>query len=335
MTTKSKVALVLLPLITAAVVLLGSAHPAYSFLPAFASQGNPVRWSMSSFPVQYNINPSVGSNISTAGGSAPSVIVAAFNTWLAAPNASINITQGPPTNLTTPPSAPYSVNLICFVCTDADFTKDASTLAVTLFTFATGSGQSDGHGGTTQFAGQMENANIFFNPADSFTTDPAAANVSVTDLQTVATHEIGHFLGLDHSGVINAVMFPFSPSVRQSLAYDDVAGISPLYPGSTTVGTGTFQGHIVFQNGGAGVFGAHVFADSTTATQGYGSGVRKGPIGAMTDPSGAYSISGLPADTYTVTVEPLDGPVTNSDVSDYPKIFGKASVDTSFTTRQH
>jgi len=97
--------------------------------------------------------------------------------------------------------------------------------------------------------------------------------------------------------------------------------------GSINAGTGGTSG--------GNVFGAHVFADSTTATNGYGSTVRKGPIGAMTDPSGVYNLHGLPVDSYAVTAEPLDGPVTNDAISGYPAVFGRSAVQTSFSTRQH
>jgi hypothetical protein len=49
------------------------------------------------------------------------------------------------------------------------------------------------------------------------------------DLETVALHEIGHLLGLDHSTVAGAVMFPTYAGQRRNLAQDDVAGIRALY----------------------------------------------------------------------------------------------------------
>jgi hypothetical protein len=91
---------------------------------------------------------------------------------------------------------------------------------------------------------------------------------------------------------------------------------------------------VSFQNGG-GVFGAHVFADSVTGTNGYGSNIRSGPVGAMTLPDGTYTLTGLPVDSYTITVEPLDGPVTNSQIGAYAPTFGQTTVQTNFTTRQH
>ena len=128
-------------------------------------------------------------------------------------------------------------------------------------------------------------------------------------------------------------MFPAASSIEQ-LGWDDVAGISTVYPKSSPdVATGTISGTV--RLGGAGIFGAHVFAESTTGNQGFGNSIRKTPIGALTRPDGTYAIQGLPPDSYIVTAEPLDGPVSNSDVSGYPRIFGQTSVNTGFTTRWH
>ncbi len=49
------------------------------------------------------------------------------------------------------------------------------------------------------------------------------------DLETVALHEIGHLLGLDHSNVLGSVMFPNYGGARRALTPDDIAGIQTLY----------------------------------------------------------------------------------------------------------
>lgn len=305
------------PLVAAAIMML-LAQPAYSYLPGLASATALIHWS--SLPATWNLNPDISTAKVSGSRSVADVMQAAFNTWTGAPNTGVTATRGADSSVSSEGSSPNGTNLICFVCSDTDFTKDASTLAVTIFHFDQGSGV-------------MTKADILFNPVDAFTTDPASASDTVTDLQTVATHEVGHFFGLDHSAVVSAIMFPFSPAIRETLAYDDVAAIANTYPGAQRVAVGSIQGTVRLN--GSGVFGAHVFADSTSTVQGYGAGVRKGPIGALTAPVGSYTITGLPVDTYVVTAEPLDGPVTNADVSDYPKVFGQASVQTNFTTRQH
>ncbi|MEK6751545.1 MAG: matrixin family metalloprotease [Chloroflexota bacterium] len=49
------------------------------------------------------------------------------------------------------------------------------------------------------------------------------------DLLTVAAHEIGHNLGLDHSSDPNALMYPSYSGPHRSLGQDDVAGVQSLY----------------------------------------------------------------------------------------------------------
>ncbi len=306
------------------------AWPGFGYLPDYSTPGpQPDHWNFAGFAVTWNLNPATGSNIS-GNRAVADVMQAAFNTWLSAPNAAIAVARGPNSAVSSESSSPSNINLVCFVCSDADFNADASTLAVTITTAANAAGQPDGHGGMTSYIGQIIKADIVFNPATSFTT----GGTSGQDLQTVATHEVGHFLGLDHSAVVRAVMFPAASSLV-TLGYDDVAGISALYPKATAdVPTGSISGTVTFASGG-GVFGAHVFAESVTANEPFGGSIRRTPIGTLTTPGGAYTITGVPADSYILTAEPLDGPVMNSDVSGYPSAFGQPSVQTNFTTRMH
>jgi hypothetical protein len=318
-----------LSLLVALVALPKRASPT---TPLLTGTTNRDHWDFSAFQVQWNLNPSAGTNIS--GSRAPAdVIAASFATWMAAPNTAISISRGADSSLTS--HAFDGVNLICFVC-QADFTTpsgstDNNTLAITFTTTADAPGEDNKHGGTSTVAGQMLDADMLFNPSVAFSTDGTGAN----DLQTVATHETGHFLGLDHSAVVRAVMFPFSPEVERTLGYDDVAGISATYPGANVVPVGSISGMVSMPDGSP-VFGAHVVANSTTANDPFaGTGIRKTPVGTLTLPDGSYTITGLPADSYVVFAEPLDGPVSNDDVSGYGKAFGKGSVQTNFTTRWH
>ncbi|XP_022134170.1 metalloendoproteinase 2-MMP-like [Momordica charantia] len=50
------------------------------------------------------------------------------------------------------------------------------------------------------------------------------------DVETVALHEIGHLLGLQHSSIEGPIMFPsISEGVTKGLHGDDIAGIKALY----------------------------------------------------------------------------------------------------------
>jgi len=310
-------------------VLILAVSPAFSWLPQFTgSSSNINHWDLTSFPVMWNLNPAMGSNI-TGNGNVHDAIAASFATWQGAPNTSLQISEGPQSSVTAASQSTSNVNLICFVCTDGDFTKDTTTLAVTITTTADRVGESDGHGGTSRFAGQIIKADIIFNPNVTYTT----GGTDGENIQVVATHEIGHFLGLDHSGIVRAVMFPYASDLT-TLSYDDVAAISTVYPNSSQAfAPATISGRISLN--GNGIFGAHVFAESTSGNLPIGGNIRKSPIGTLTAIDGSYSIRGIPADSYNVTAEPLDDPVTKSDVDSYPAAFGQSSIQTNFTTRWH
>jgi hypothetical protein len=311
--------------------------PAHTYLSEYTSSiANRDRWDFTAFPVTYHINPAHGSNLV---GAAPvgSVIDAAFASWLTAPNTALAVTRGADSSSTA--VAADGTNLVCFTC-QADFSQDATTLAVTITTTADAPGNADLHGGSARFTAQLLDADIVFNPAVCFTTDPTPSTCAdgrnTNDLQTVATHEIGHFFGLDHSAIVRAVMFPFTPASQHLLSLDDVAGISTTYPKTTPdFPIGSIAGTVSFASGGP-VLGAHVYAESQTSSSNFPASIRKTPIGTLTLDTGAYTIDGVPPDQYVVVAEPLDQPVTNSNITTYAPLFGvNKTVNTGFTTTFH
>lgn len=74
----------------------------------------------------------------------------------------------------------------------------------------------------TWFGGQE--ADVAMNANFTWNTDGTDF-----DAETVLLHEEGHALGLDHSQVVDAVMFASYSVVRQDLHDDDIAGINSLY----------------------------------------------------------------------------------------------------------
>ncbi|KAL1565663.1 metalloendoproteinase 4-MMP-like [Salvia divinorum] len=90
----------------------------------------------------------------------------------------------------------------------------------------------DGMLGVLAHAFSPENGRFHLDAAERWAVDFEAERSKVAiDLESVATHEIGHVLGLAHSSVKEAVMYPsLSPRTRKvGLRKDDVDGIQALY----------------------------------------------------------------------------------------------------------
>jgi hypothetical protein len=73
----------------------------------------------------------------------------------------------------------------------------------------------------TAYAGDFE-----INTDQSFNNGGSCGSY---DLFTVAVHEIGHSLGLFHSGVISADMYAIYTSAKTGLTADDIQGIQSIY----------------------------------------------------------------------------------------------------------
>jgi hypothetical protein len=79
-------------------------------------------------------------------------------------------------------------------------------------------------------SGKIYDADIKYNPNYSWAVNGAGNKI---DIQSVATHEIGHELGLDHSQYQDATMFWSTgqgDTSQRSLHSDDIAGVCYIYP---------------------------------------------------------------------------------------------------------
>ena len=77
------------------------------------------------------------------------------------------------------------------------------------------------------FPNPYDNSQVFLHfDDDERWVDSETRNV---DLLTVAAHEIGHTLGLAHSGDLDALMFASYSGPRRFLSEDDIAGVQSLY----------------------------------------------------------------------------------------------------------
>lgn len=142
--------------------------------------------------------------------------------------------------------------------------------------------------------GLINNAKIILNEQNyNFTISPTVPIGSNSIyLKDVVTHELGHFVGLTHSEVLNSSMFYSSFPGQSSLASDDKAGIRNKYD----TGFGKIFGYVKGGNH-IGVLGTHVQAISRRTGE---------AIGGISDESGYFEIGGLDLnDTYYLYTSPL------------------------------
>ncbi|KAI3944496.1 hypothetical protein MKW92_044980 [Papaver armeniacum] len=80
--------------------------------------------------------------------------------------------------------------------------------------------------------GPGRGAHLHFNAAKTWAVDfNSETSQHAYDLESIAVHEIGHLLGLDHSSIRNAVMWPSElPRTKKvDLSLDDVYGAQAIY----------------------------------------------------------------------------------------------------------
>jgi hypothetical protein len=245
------------------------------------------------------------------------------------------------------------LNTICFNQSSAGFTT--GVLAFTRTFTANAPGATAGASSPALFAGQiLDSDTLFRNDGQATFATPSAlatpAGAGAYDLQSLLTHELGHWMGLGHSAVIRAMMFPYAPvpgtylgdrptvaAPDGPLSDDDRTGIRALYPDpNDTVNVGSLRGQIVPANSFAlatqsapsagsyvtGIVGAHVVAVDTStgsviagALSGWSCSSSVGSVRW----DGSFVIDRLPVGrSYFVYAEPL---IAIAQPGDFSNIF--------------
>jgi PKD repeat protein len=183
---------------------------------------------------------------------------------------------------------------------------EATDIHTILFDETDSSGFFTGPSGTVALTpvwffsnGFIQDADILFNGQDhDFTT---SQQPGAFDVQDVVTHELGHLLGLNHSGWAGATMYPYvDPTVilHRSLSEDEEHGLRDAYPDAAG---GRITGTIRRVADSTAVAGAHVVATDASG---------RTTASVLANAAGNFTLPGLDPGDYTVYVVPLDSPVS-------------------------
>jgi len=258
-----------------------SQTPALAFVPFLSG----AKWR--TFPVTYKIHQ--GGLPSTGNRSEFVAVHAGFEAWEEIEESAITFSYEGTTE--TSVAALDYTNVVSFQ--DDSFDFGSGVVAVTL-TFSSRGVEEP----------PILDSDILFNPNLTFSRDGAPGTY---DLQSVATHEIGHLLGLDHTAIVSATMNPVAGSgvtYFRVLQTDDRIGCSVLYPTPEfSRSTGEIAGRVLLD--GAGVYGAHVVALDEAG---------RAVTSALSGKDGSYQISGLSPASYRLYAEPLDEPVGEDNI---------------------
>jgi hypothetical protein len=231
----------------------------------------PIEWAPTSFPLRYEVD----SRVAQLSPNALALVDRAFATWAAIPDANLRFeNRGVAAGLS---SSNHSDRVIVSVVDD--LLRGQGAVALTAYTYDTDTGH-------------MLDADIRI--------DPSLFDGTI-NAQQALTHEVGHVLGLDHSAVLSATMYPYvgSGGTPAELESDDRIAIAAMYPKSDPAMFGaTLQGRVTGDQGG--IFAAQVVAVNENGQ----------PVGTvLTTATGDFTISGIPPGRYRLYAEPLDGPV--------------------------
>jgi hypothetical protein len=268
-----------------------------AYLKFGARAGNRVvglRWAPQALPIPYFITNRSASDVSAA--ELQQAVARAFATWAAVPTADL------------------SAQFVSFTSTEPDNSDGVSVIG-----FQSRPDEENTLGSASfridDNTGALLAADIYFNAIFPWSVAPNG-QPGRFDVESIAAHEIGHFLGLGHSllgeteldgsgrrAVLGkrAVMFPIAyPRGNiedRTLEPDDIAGITDVYATSAASReTGAVSGRVTLN--GEGIFGAHVQAFNPTTGAVVG--------GFSLNDRGDFVIAGLVPGLYVVRVEPLD-----------------------------
>ena len=258
--------------------------------------GGPSTQTIGNWPLHFVVNKDGVPNITD--GSAIAAVDSAFQTWSYVPTANITFHYDGTTQARYA-NASDGINLISFK--DDQFPFSKGVLAVTAKTVKL---DSLGHDAQIIDADIVVNPEFVNDPKFNFGVGYNNKDAGYYDIQSIITHEVGHLIGLLHSGVVNSTMFfKIDSGIKvRSLEQDDKSWASYGYPTQPAYNTayGSISGTITYGYGGQPVAGALVLAINVATND---------TVHTYSDANGYYLVPGLAAGNYKVYIEPLDGSI--------------------------
>jgi len=254
--------------------------------------------------IQFYLNSLIvaGATNSQTGGGSMTVISANSNpvvaaraaiaTWNAVSTANVNFL---PLKITQTPNIQHAEDglmVVTIAYAADDVSAVGQALAFTVNEYAAATGTNPYVPGQTVVNGDILDSDILLNPAVQFSTDGSTS----FDLQAVLTHEFGHALSANHTGVLGATMFqaPTPGTIARILSADDLSFVNSVYPAPSGAQTfGTISGTVTLS--GSPV--PYALLSFTDPAQGIN-------IGGLAAANGTYSIQ-VPPGSYTTYAEPF------------------------------
>ncbi len=276
----------------AALLLAAGAGSAYVRI---VINGKLLTWS--SATLSWNLHAAGSADI--ADGSHAVAVQKAFDAWEGVAGSRVAFTRGP--DLATGPDGSGHVVMFDESNETGYFPPNTGIVALTPISYELGSGA-------------ILDADVIFNARDyAWSTDGAPGTF---DVQDVLTHEIGHFIGLDHAPGVSGTMWPYvamNQWLHRSLSLDDRGGaIAVAETGAQTRLSG------VIRRSGNPVAGAMVCAVNAD------DGRLAGAVLSAVD--GSWVLKGAPIGNYFVYASPLEGAMSAGNLT------GNGAVNTNFAS---
>ena len=200
--------------IAAVLIVYGRRSAVQAFEPAFPGCGS-FPWPESELPIPYQVNLGDFSDIPAA--RTLEIVQSSFAAWEAP---ECTVWKSTFTGTTAEGFLNSPGNNIVFIESDwpAFLGSVSTTIAITLHEGPVGC--------------EILNSDMIINGDGFDFSDGAPTQAGAADLQSIITHEAGHFVGLSHTPTAGATMFfSYDGGVAQrTLEEDDVNGVCALYP---------------------------------------------------------------------------------------------------------